>query len=308
MLGTKSEPDWWSEQLRRTAKRLVEQKRRPVIFALAWQCWQLEDQALAKTLFAAAMDKIDDAKEKTAMTLAGVEFLWHTSQVAHADDLLKQLAADKELQKQAGLWRMAVKFADHRDMAARSLDSLEKALELEYQKLPAVIDLETVRREYGRLLGHYAKLAESMVTLNVRPTPDFLAKVVRVADRWRALDRDSSEPCTQAAWILQRLGDRELGWDYLTTPIGLKPNEAEPWLTLASNLTRKGDLALADLAYKSAFETEPTNAQILWDRAENLRRLGKNVEAATLFRQIAEGTWQPRFQGLVNQARTQVRD
>ena len=69
---------------------------------------------------------------------------------------------------------------------------------------------------------------------------------------------------------------------------------------------RKGELELADRAYKAAFEAEPTNAQILWDRAENLRRIGKTVEATGLFRQIAEGTWQPRFQGLVNQARTQV--
>jgi hypothetical protein len=33
---------------------------------------------------------------------------------------------------------------------------------------------------------------------------------------------------------------------YLTTPVALKPNEAEPWLTMATNLTRKGDLDLAE--------------------------------------------------------------
>ena len=38
----------------------------------------------------------------------------------------------------------------------------------------------------------------------------------------------------------------------------------------------------------------------------NLRRLGKTVEAQALFRQIADGTWQPRFQGLQNQARAQL--
>ena len=43
--------------------------------------------------------------------------------------------------------------------------------------------------------------------------------------------------------------------------------------------------------------------QILWDRAENLRHAARHVEARELFRQIAEGRWQPRFQGLQTQAR-----
>ncbi len=305
LLGQKGEADWWSEQLGRTAKKLVLDKRRPAVFTLAWQCWQLDDQPLANTLFAAALTQLD-AKEKNALTLAGIHFLWQTNQVAHADELLQKLAGDKELAGQPGLWRLGVKFAEHRDMTARGLDSLEKALDAEFHKLPPVISLDSVRAEYGKLLDHYAKLADAMITLKASPPPDFLAKVVRAADRWRALDRDNSDPCTRAAWILQRLGQRELGWDYLTTPIALKPAEAEPWLTLASHLGRKGDLDLADRAFKAASEAEPTNAQILWDRAQNLRRLGKTVEAQALFRRIADGVWQPRFQGLVNQARGQL--
>src|SRR5262249_57055501 len=100
-------------------------------------------------------------------------------------------------------------------------------------------------------------------------------------------------------------GELELGWDYVTTPVALKPREAEPRVTMAGTLERKGDLDLADRAYRAAYDAEPTNAQILWDRAQNLRRLGKTVEASALFRQIAEGTWQPRFQGLVHQAKAQ---
>ena len=68
-----------------------------------------------------------------------------------------------------------------------------------------------------------------------------------------------------------------------------------------------GELEQADSAYKAAYETEPTNAQVLWDRAQNLRQAGKQVEAARLFRQIADGRWQPRFQGVQTQARLQIR-
>jgi tetratricopeptide (TPR) repeat protein len=142
----------------------------------------------------------------------------------------------------------------------------------------------------------------------VRPPADFLARAVRAADRWRALDRDGGDACRAVARILQRLGERELGWDYLTTPVGLSPNEAAPWLILAETLGQKGELDLADRAYAAAFEAEPTNAQILWDRAQNLRQAGQSAEANRLLRQIAEGRWQPRFQGLQAQARLQVQD
>ena len=64
---------------------------------------------------------------------------------------------------------------------------------------------------------------------------------------------------------------------------------------------------MADKAFKAAYEAEPTNAQILWDRAGNLQQSGRTVQAQSLYRQIAEGDWQPRFQGLVSQAKSRVR-
>ncbi|HMF13029.1 MAG TPA: hypothetical protein VKE94_12015, partial [Gemmataceae bacterium] len=84
------------------------------------------------------------------------------------------------------------------------------------------------------------------------------------------------------------------------------PNESGPWLGLAGTLGRRGELDLADRAYGAAFEAEPTNAQILWDRATNLRQAGKVAEAKKHYRQLAEGKWQPRFNWLQTQARWQV--
>src|SRR5439155_437599 len=82
------------------------------------------------------------------------------------------------------------------------------------------------------------------------PPPECLSKVIRAADRWRGVDHDPAAACQAAARIVQRLGDRELGWDYLTTPVGLKPNESGPWLELAVTLSRQGELDLADRGYK----------------------------------------------------------
>ena len=43
---------------RRTAAQLIAQKHRPAVLALAWQCWQLDDQPLANHLLATALDNI----------------------------------------------------------------------------------------------------------------------------------------------------------------------------------------------------------------------------------------------------------
>ncbi len=101
------------------------------------------------------------------------------------------------------------------------------------------------------------------------------------------------------------LGAVDLAWDYLTTPLASRPNEAAPWLDLAKALREQGHFTLADRAYASAFRAEPTNAQILWDRAQALQENGRREEAHKLFRQIAEGTWDPRFSGLQEHARQQ---
>src|SRR5262249_24081222 len=129
---------------------------------------------------------------------------------------------------------------------------------------------------------------------------------LRSADRWRALDRDTGagpDGCHLAASVLRALGERELAWDYLTTPLAATPGEAQPCAELAAELRRTGELTLADRADRAACEAEPTNAQYLWDRAQALREAGRTARARDLLRQLAAGPWQPRFRGLQEQAR-----
>src|SRR5262249_26481155 len=159
-------------------------------------------------------------------------------------------------------------------------------------------NLKAVREDYEKLLAHYQALADALVSLKLPPPADFRARVVRAADRWRALDPDGTSACQAAGRILQTLGDRDLAWDYLTTPVGMRPNEAGPWLGLAQTLGRQGELDLADRAYAAAFEAEPTDAQLLWDRARNLEQAGKAAAARELYQKLAEGSWQPRFRAL----------
>src|SRR5262249_35596217 len=159
------------------------------------------------------------------------------------------------------------------------IECLEKALDLEYRHLPEAINLQAVRQDYGELLAGLQQLADSFSLVKTAPPRDFAARIVRAADRWRALDPDSNAACQAAAKILQTVGAEDLAWDYLTTPLGQRPNEAEPWLSLAQTLRNAGNFPLADRAYATAFEAEPTNAQILLDRATTLQQAGQTAEA-----------------------------
>jgi tetratricopeptide (TPR) repeat protein len=276
-----------------------------MVFDVAWQCRQLGDQPLADDLFSEAFAGLPD-EDKLRTILAGVEYLWQTGQVPRAEALLQPLLKDSTLAQRPSLWRLAALLAGQRQPGLPAVPYLEQALELEYSELPELINLQAVRSDYGTLLAHYQTLAGAMATLHVAPQADFVAKVIRAADRWRSLDSDGTAACQAAARVLKLLGDGEQAWDYLTTPIGLHPNEAAPWSSMAQTLRTEGSFLLADRAYAQAFEAEPTNAQILWDRALNLHQAGMTLEAQKLFRQIADGQWQPRFGWIQTQARQQL--
>src|SRR5262249_49751491 len=144
-------------------------------------------------------------------------------------------------------------------------------LNLEFKDLPELVNVQQVREDYGKLLDHYKNMADAIVALKIEPPVGFLTKVVQTADRWRALDPKSASACNTAADILVALGQKDLGWDYLTTPVAMQPNESGPWAGLAQSLRKSGEITLADQAYHAAAQAEPTNAQLLWDRAQNLQ-------------------------------------
>ncbi len=299
--GNPQDADLWTDMMRQTATEFVEKKQRPAVVLLAWQCWQLGDAPLAENLLTAALDGGDE-EERIATSLAAVSYLRETSRYPAADALLRTLLANERLASRAWLWRLAASVGNEE----RAIECLERALDLEVHDQSEVVNLEEIRRDYGKLLDHYATLAHSAQLLKVAPPRDLVARTVLAADRWRAVDRDSETPCQRAASILRSLGVSDLAWEYLTTPIGQKPNESGPWQSLAQTLNREGEYSLSDRAYAAAFGAEPTNAQILWDRAQNLRQAGRFDEAQKVLKKIADGDWQPRFAWVRSQARWQL--
>ena len=74
LLGEGDEADEWSDLLRKTAERLVEHKRRPAALALAAQCWQLGDGPAADRTLDAALDGVEEEKERITLQEAAVAF------------------------------------------------------------------------------------------------------------------------------------------------------------------------------------------------------------------------------------------
>jgi len=302
-LGQSGGVDPFRKLIQETSNELIKKHRYAGALALAMQTRQLGETALADE---GLNNLLGHAGPKTPLiTLAVVQHLSQIGQAARADALLQELLKDEKLSKQPALWRYGATLAQQRGLVGRSAACLENALDLEFAHLPAVVNLQAVRTDYGTLLNQYHQLLLAITAVETTPPKNFAAKVVRAADRWRALDPDNTQACQLAAKILQLLSERDLAWDYLTTPIALKPNEASPWLDMGHHLQAE-DVELADRAFDLAYQAEPTNAQILWERAQHLQRSGRHEQARELYRRLADGDWQPRFQGLKQQARTML--
>lgn len=291
----------FSGLMRGACARLIERKQRPLAITVAWQCRQLGDAGLADALVDQVLTGLPE-DEQLGTTLAALEFLVRAGKHDRADALLKPLLSSQPYSESPALWRLASGVAGDGGRLARAVSHLERAMDLEYENLPKSYDVEQVRERYVQLFASYHELAAIVAAPDSHAPLNLAGRAIKAADRWRSLDSDVTEACNNAAKLLNEFGQEDLAWDYLTTPLAMKPNEATAWLSLAATLRNDGELEMADRAYASAFKAEPTNAQILWDHAQLLEQAGRIQEARTLYLQIAEGQWQPRFNQIKHQA------
>ena len=293
----------WREFVRRMADRLIAEDVRQAAIRLARSVHQAGDPVLADEVFSGAMVGVK-ADQRWATTLAAVEYLWHTDQRARADAELQRLLIDERHAPVAALWRLAAVLADERGMTGRSLACRQRALEIEYDELPDMVELKPIRRQYGALLDRYQELAATVKSLGAEPSQEWIGQVVRTADRWRSLDSDPAPACRAAAGVLADLDASELAWDYLTTAVAGDPETPVAWQPLAKTLRGEGRYELADRAYAWASATEPANAEVLWDRAQALLEAGRGDEAQPLFQQLADGDWDEAYRDVKSQARS----
>ena len=283
----------WNKLLAEASDALIENDQLIAAFQLASQLRTLEDLTAADTLFEMAMKKLD-AKKRPRAALLALSELKRLKQFERADALLSPLLELEFLQQSASLWKYAAEVADKRSQKQTALLRLERALALEFAQRPDTVDLSVIRKDYGNLLLRYEQVADASATLGQSAPSDLAQRVAAAADRWRLLDDDDTAACQIAARIIAKLGDKDLAWDYLTTPLAQRPNEAAPWLSFASVLQQNSEVQKASRAYERAFEAESTNPEILWRHAELLIKTNPS-RATEMYRRISSGEWQPRF-------------
>ncbi|MEX2214513.1 MAG: VIT domain-containing protein [Phycisphaeraceae bacterium] len=300
------------------------------LFSQLRAVWGLRDFAQAQTILAdppslvEGNERIDSApharaakpspkherEQQLELALAAARYYLAVNQVDRAEaavepHLKEQLAWSND-RINTELFRLGAALAYGRGTMDRVVTYFERAVEADYARLGDVIQLEPFRDDYERLLIAYASLAEGLPQVDARAAKPMAAKIVRAADRWRAIDPDVDLVSSLAARALRRLGEKELAWAYETTPLAGRGHDAQAWGRLAHSLDAQGQVDTADRAYAAAFDAESTNPNWLLERAQFLRRVNRGEEADRLLYLIREGTWQTRFRGVVDQAARMV--
>jgi hypothetical protein len=305
------------ELIREGAASLIKGGRYAQAVALAWQCRHLSLEGAADEMVELTL-RAPPAGDRALVSAAAIEYYLHAKNFAQANAVMESLLADERLAELPSLWRLAAVLADKQGQQLRAADCLEQALrrledesgmrnsEFGIRNGPnpqSEIRIPQLAEAYTDLLDRYGRLASAVAGLDAAAQADLAARVARIAERRRALEEDPTEVCRQAAEVLRRLGQSEAAWDYLTTPLALRPGEAEPWVNLADALKAEMDYDLADRAYAAAFDVEGSNPTHLWSRAQLAQERGGFAEAKALYRRIADGAWPPQHATLQKQAK-----
>jgi tetratricopeptide (TPR) repeat protein len=291
----------WESLLVSAAGELTRQGRPANALAVANQCWILSGAPLARQAYAQIAPRFFEFP--VPLRFATAVFLARVGDRAQAEELLRPLLKEKEFADDPLVWRLAADLAGQAGSVARKVACLEKALDLEFAAMPETFDVAALRQDYDALLTGYGDLVAACKMADAAIPTDLATRVIKFADRWRSLDPDPTAACQKASRVLRQLGESELAWEYLTSPLAAGTNQAEPLKKLGDELQQSGELDLAAKALGAAYAAEPTNAELLWQQVTLLMQAGKSSEAQPLLRKLADGTWQPRFATYQSQAR-----
>ena len=259
------------------------------------------DTKAAERVVSSVAQLIDPEKEPR-VALATAEQLRLLAKRDEASTIVDKVLKQDKFVRSSQLWRYAATLEDEAGRNSRSLARLEKAIAIDFEDRPDVINLAVIRADYEGLLNRYKMVVEASKTLDIAVPEGLKQKVMAAADQWRMLDDDDTKACQLAAEILKLLGDEDMAWAYLTTPVAVDANSSSSWLNLARVLVASGDASLADEAFNRSFEYEQTNPQILLEHAQWLTTRGESRKSRKLLKQISENKWQPRFEATRQQA------
>jgi tetratricopeptide (TPR) repeat protein len=296
----------WNRRVRDAAEKHLARGEYLAVIALLDAYGDLASPLLTQDLLDLAVKGAAETPQRVRVTLAAISFLARREEVKRAQRLLDGLLADAKASRQGIVWRVGAVLAEMAKQHDTALGRLNRALEIDYDRMPERVDLKTIRRDYAQVLAGYEKRALDFLERNRLLPADFAQQVVRLADRWRSLDGDGAAACRAAERILWLVGERQLAWEYQTAALE-EEGDAARWLEVARSKSQEGAREQADQVFATAFALQPANARILWERALNLSQPAPTPAARQLFRQLAEGTWAADYQDLQIRARARMK-
>ncbi len=303
--------------VRDVAKDLLAAKRPVATLQLAMALIPLKELKVADELFVEATRNIDETPDKDdviavvthrSLLLTSIEFCRLAGAVEREwferGEKFVQLAAKiSAFAAQASFWRTASELSAGRQRAVERFTRLEKALEIEFAALPKTVNVEVIRNQYRDHLNQLRNIAQS-TRGSERATVLKLAR--NASERWRSIDPNETEVCQLAGRVMDVLGRSRDAWDYWTTPLSAAPESSTAWQQFAALMQSEARFKDADRAWKTAFEREPTNPELLLGHAAMLRDVGERERANELLRRVVNGKWQPRFDQTRQQAQQQL--
>jgi tetratricopeptide (TPR) repeat protein len=294
--------DVWRRLAERIVEVTLEQMHGTRGLGVAIMLHDLGEHDQAEQILADTMTSASFASHGPSR-LAAVSYLWQTDQRSRADAMLDATLSNDRYHELPSLWRLASAMAENQQRPARAAECLDRALSLEFTRLPEEIELRGIRTDYGKLLELLGEAVEASPRFDADVRNSLVSSIVGAADRWRSLDPQSTEACRQAGAALSRLGAVDLAWDYVTSPLVDDVEPATDWGDLAATYHHKGRYDLAQRAYELAIEADLTNADLLWLQARTLIEAGHPAEARQRLELLSNGTWDPKYRHTQEQAK-----
>ena len=219
------------------------------------------------------------------------------AQTGRSESLLPEIEAILATSEDATVWRLA---AEIFILQSRSQDALRCVREV-LKRDPS--DPVWPRRT---LIQLQVNLAHSRKQLGLKMEAEDLSEV-RAAALKLTQTAEGAALLRQLGSQLEALGLHELAHDLRTSPLALKPNETQPWIDFASDCGVANRVEEALTAYERAFAAEGTNAQTLLSHAQFLENQQLPAEARKLYQKIADGTWGPNYNWVVDQAKQKLK-
>ena len=233
--------------------------------------------------------------------------LWASNRFKEAFDRYEKILDRLEENNVAvspALLAAAARLAQQSGNHGRAIELEERALEIEHEHLPKLINVQAFRQRYSWLWQQYQ--AKIQLAVNIKDEAEiqnWLARAEATWRRWYEVDRDNHQMVQQMATLQTLAGRDDKSWLYLSTVIDKRPRDAESYYAIGQWYHGQSQLHQTEQWYARAYKWDTSNPRWLFERAQTLVQLGRSKEANTVFQQIIDGKWAPGRQRYIRSAK-----